>query len=243
MDNNGDDSQFVVSYLTLRRAVGFMGFLLPVILPLGVFLLHFLSLGTEDDVLQESEDHETREHGTVMVGVFVGVLFSIGVFLYSYVGYPPEPDKKAYELSDNFAGNLACLFFLGVALFPTTHEVGWIRAVHSWSAAGLFLTLAYFSLVLFTKDDGDPTPRKLTRNKYYTTFGLIMLACIALIAIYKNTPLENNTDIAKIEPVFWLESIALWAFSFSWAIKGNTLFKDDPISPDDGQESEGLAET
>jgi hypothetical protein len=28
--------------------------------------------------------------------------------------------------------------------------------------------------------------------------------------------------------VFWLESVALWAFGISWFIKGDTLFTDRP---------------
>jgi hypothetical protein len=26
--------------------------------------------------------------------------------------------------------------------------------------------------------------------------------------------------------VFWLEALALWAFGFSWFVKGETLWKD-----------------
>ena len=48
-----------------------------------------------------------------------------------------------------------------------------------------------------------------------------MLACIFLIPIY-NTLLDE-TSIVAIKLVFWLESIALWAFGWSWAIKGNTI--------------------
>ena len=80
--------------------------------------------------------------------------------------------------------------------------------------------------VLFTKTKKgvDPTPEKKTRNRWYRTLGVIMLACIVLIPIY-NTLLDE-TSIAAIKPVFLLESIALWAFGWSWAIKGDTLFKD-----------------
>ena len=109
MGTNSNDNPLVLAYLTLRRVVGALGVLLPPILFFGALILS--STG-----LQESISHY---YGTVMRGVFVGVLFAIGVFLYSYIGYEPSDDKKRFEPSDNIAGNLACFFALGVALFPT----------------------------------------------------------------------------------------------------------------------------
>ena len=109
MGTNSNDNPLVLAYLTLRRVVGALGVLLPPTLFFGALILS--STG-----LQESISHY---YGTVMRGVFVGVLFAIGVFLYSYIGYEPSDDKKRFEPSDNIAGNLACFFALGVALFPT----------------------------------------------------------------------------------------------------------------------------
>ena len=111
-------------------------------------------------------------------------------------------------------------------MFPVTSDSGLVRIIHFVSAGLLFLTLSYFLLHLFTKTEagGTPSPEKRNRNKIYVFCGWLILACIALIAIY-NTLLDE-TSIAAIKPVFWLESIALWAFGASWFIKGDTLFKD-----------------
>lgn len=214
---NDHDHPLAFSYLILRRTVGILGVLLPIILAIGAVVLGSTT-GLENSI--------SAYYGTVMRGVFVGVLFSIGVFLFSYIGYEPSDTKKRYEPSDNVAGNLACLFALGVALFPVTSDKYVVRTIHSLSAALLFLTLAYFSLWLFTKTKagGTRTPKKETRNKIYIACGVIMLTCIALIAIY-NTFLRD-TSIAEIKPVFWLESLALWAFGASWFVKGETLLKD-----------------
>ena len=206
MGNNVDDKRLVVSFLTLRRVVGILGVLLPVILAIGVAVLG------SSTVIQGSI---SAYYGTVMRGVFVGVLFAIGVFLFSYIGY---------ERKDEIAGYLACLFALGVALFPVTSGNGAVRFIHFLSAVALFLALSYFSLYLFTKTGGTPTREKLNRNKLYVACGVIMLACIALIAIYN--AFLGDTSIADIKPVFWLESLALWAFGVSWFIKGETLWKD-----------------
>ena len=212
MGENGDSDRLVVSYLMLRRTVGILGVALPVVLSIGA-----VALGSSTGI----EESISNYYDTIMKGVFVGVLFAIGVFLFSYVGYAPEPDKKAYEPSDNVAGNLACIFALGVALFPTTSSNGAVRTVHLVSAAALFLTLAYFSLRLFTMTGGDPSPKKKARNRVYVVCGIFMLVCIALVAIYGW--FLQDTAIASIKPVFWLESLALWAFGWSWFVKGEGL--------------------
>ena len=54
--------------------------------------------------------------------------------------------------------------------------------------------------------------------------GVIMLACIASIGLYYG--LLQDTSIAAIKPVFWLESLVLWAFGCSWFVKGETLWRD-----------------
>ena len=208
MGKNGDSERIFVSYLTLRRVVGILGILLPVLLAVGYFVL-----GSS----MELQDSISDYYGTEMRSVFVGVVFVIGWFLFSYRGY---------ERKDDIAGDLACLFALGVALLPTTSDSKAIRAVHFLSAAGLFLVLSYFSLFLFTQTEKDvsPTSEKETRNRIYVVCGVIMLACIASIALYY--ALLQNTSVAAIKPAFWLESLALWAFGWSWFVKGETLWRD-----------------
>ncbi len=197
-----------VSYLTLRRAIGLMGVLLPVILAVGCFLLEATCLGLEQSI--------SAYYGTIMRNVFVGVLFTIGWFLFSY---------KGYEDRDDMAGDLACVFALGIALFPITNPQVWVQYLHLFFAVALFSTLAYFSIVLFTKSDGGPpSPRKKTRNTVYRICGWVMLACIALILVFKL--FLQDTSIANLKPTFWLETFMLWAFGVSWMTKGKLLWDD-----------------
>lgn len=51
-----------------------------------------------------------------------------------------------------------------------------------------------------------------------------MLGCVVGIGLY--ALLLKDTAIAALEPIFWLESLALWAFGLSWFVKGETLWKD-----------------
>lgn len=208
MSNNCDGKRIFVSYLTLRRVVGILGALLPVLLAVGCFVLGSCA---------ELQSSISAYCGTEMRDVFVGVLFVIGWFLFSYRGY---------ERKDDIAGDLACFFALGVALFPSTSDSKAIRTVHFISAAALFLVLAYFSLFLFTKTKKGvpPTPKKKTRNRIYVACGVIMLACIASVALYY--AFLQDAPVAAIKPAFWLESLALWAFGWSWFVKGETLWRD-----------------
>ncbi len=203
------ESEFVdQAYRTLRRVVGIIGVALPVVLAVGSLIF---------DSPSRLQDSISAYYGTTMRNILVGALFTIGWFLFSYHGY----DRR-----DDAAGYLACAFALGVALFPTTSPLGWVRTVHILSALALFLVLAYFSAILFTKTRPGKTPgrRKLQRNSVYRVCGWFMVGCIVLIAVYK--AFLAGTAVSAIKPVFWLESLALWAFGISWFVKGETLLKD-----------------
>ncbi len=210
----------------LRAIVGFLGMALPVVLAVwGFFILQGWHL---QNSLSDYYSLRTRD-------AFVGILFVIGWILFAY---------KGYEKMDGIAGKLACVFALGVALFPNSGS-GWERIVHFTSASCMFLVLAFFSLVLFTKSGGSPkgfkktmsalrfnapqkrlsmTSQKKTRNVIYKVCGWTIVGCIVLLLIY-NVFLQDifpkNTSI-----VFWLEIIMIWSFGFAWFVKGNTLFKD-----------------
>src|SRR5712692_9812690 len=141
-----DPSSLVIGYLTLRKAIGLLGTSLPFVLSLGAFLL----FNTGIQASMSSYYHTGRRD------VFVGTLCAIGIFMLSYRGY---------ERQDDVADDLACVFAVGVALFPTTLRedlttLDTIGALHLVFAALLFLTLAYFSLFLFTKTDPTKTPTR-----------------------------------------------------------------------------------
>ncbi len=205
MTETPDGDRLLVSYLTLRRVIGVLGVAFPVVLAIWGFLL------TWSWELQESiSDY----YGLRTRDVFVGILFAIGWFLFAYRGY---------DRGDDRAGDLGCLFALGVALFPNS-GTRVESTVHFASAVLLFLVLAYFSIFLFTKSSGTPTPRKRIRNAVYRACGGVILGAIALIGVYYLVP--AHPVIAGLKPVFWLETTALWAFGTSWFVKGETLLKD-----------------
>jgi hypothetical protein len=132
---------------------------------------------------------------------------------------------------DDVAGDLGGVFAIGTALLPTTPSTcatpadRIVGGIHYACAGCFFLVLAFFALVLFRKTGGNPTPRKRQRNVVYAICGSAIILCIVLIALLKLL-VGDDSPIDRIHPVFWLEAIALWAFGWSWFIKGESLLKD-----------------
>jgi hypothetical protein len=82
----------VRSYLTLRKAIGIVGFALPIVIMIGKMILQ--GPGIQHSV--------SGYYYTVMRDVLVGSLCAIGVFLWSYRGYD-DPDPRLQFATDNRA--------------------------------------------------------------------------------------------------------------------------------------------
>jgi hypothetical protein len=211
MTAKADAGVLVASYLSLRRYIGILGLALPGVLFAGGLVL--------DDGLQPSL---SAYYHTGMRDVFVGTLCAIGVFLLSYRGY---------ERNDRIAGNLACVFAVGVAICPVARDGAhgtpvWVGRAHFGFAAAFFLTLVYFSMFLFTRMAPVPTPRKLVRNRVYRTCGIIMLACVVLIAALEIA--GADALMRRYRLVFAFETAAILAFGVSWLVKGEAILGDRP---------------
>ncbi|HEY1040450.1 MAG TPA: hypothetical protein VGF30_13640 [Bacteroidia bacterium] len=221
------ENKLVLSYLTVRKIIGILGLLFPLILFLGSFILGKCC---------EIQPSISNYYHTNMRDVFVGYVCTLSIFLFSY---------KGYDLTDRIVSALTGIFGLIVALMPTNLKTdpitglipqcniwcnverhNWIGIVHL-AAAGLFiLGMAYFTLFLFTKGETKPTSQKLIRNKIYRIAGYIMLGCIAILIVFFALPDNVSEPLLILKPVFWLETIAFLAFGFSWLVKGGALLKD-----------------
>lgn len=209
MNNQDNNSELIYTYWTLRNAVGWIGMLLPFVLMLGVFFIF------NENVIKDSI---SSYYYSGMRDVFVGALCGIALFMFFYYGY---------DEWDNWTANLAGIFALGVAWFPTTESgtSDLIGKIHFTFAALLFLTLAYFSLFLFTKSEKGvpPSREKSIRNKIYIICGITILVCVISIPIY-TLFIQTGNSVSPF--VFWAETVALIAFGISWLTKGETLFPD-----------------
>lgn len=206
----------VFSYLTLRTAIGVLGTALPFVVSLGALVL--FRTGIQSSL--------SAYYYTGMRDVLVGTFWAIGFFLLSY---------KGYERADDIAGNLGCLFAVGISLFPTAPDFApssaarLIGYIHFAFAALFFLTLIYFSLFLFTKTHPrkSPSRRKLQRNIVYKACGYAMCVCLLLIFVYTVLPKEAAYVFLVFNPIYWLEAIAIVAFGVSWLTKGQAILKDE----------------
>lgn len=214
------DDELIVSYLTLRKMIGVIGLLMPIIVRVGAYYFEKIPSNTSISAY----------YYTSMRDVFVGSLAAIGVFLFCYRG----PDKQ-----DNFWTNVAgaCAVFIGLlptepeyhplilAKFPQLLTDACYRnhgplGLHIYVVGAFFLIISYLTIFRFTKPSQpitDPV-RKSARNKVYIACGIVMVICIVAVVLIK-----LNDFTASI---FWPETIAIFAFAVAWLTKGHLILKD-----------------
>jgi hypothetical protein len=197
-----------------RQAIGYLGFFLPV-------LLWLVSGWRSRDGIPGwgTLSSISLYYYSGAVAVLTGILAALAVFLFTYKGYKNDGQKL-----DQLCGKTACFAALGVAFFPTeaaspfTLEPSWwspwMGEVHYVSATILFISFIVYSLVLFPRTGSAKakmTPGKKRRNGIYRACGWGMVACVAWAGV---------SGLVVKGPIFWPESLALWAFAFSWLVKG-----------------------
>ena len=199
-----DEADWVLTYLGVRIAVGVVGATLPVVL----FVSHFFfGDGSMPDSI-------SAFYYTPMRDYLVGSLCAQGVFLFCY----------RYARRDNWLSTLAGVLVVVVALSPTAAAgapTTFWNVAHGVAAGGFYLILAYFSYFLFTRSDQpvEPGSRKALRNTIYRVCGVV----VALSMLVAFVLLRSSVHL-----LFWWETIATFAFSFAWLVKGGLFFADRP---------------
>jgi Protein of unknown function (DUF998) len=219
-------NSLLISYLTLRKAIGWLGVLLPFILWFVNFVIYNLGyFGLPENALKPSISHY---YYTPVSELFTGTLCAVSFFLFAYKGYD-TPTKYKF-LTDNFLCNLAAICAIGVALFPTSSSEAisdnsrsfisnqTIGYLHFTFAGLFFLSLSILSLVNFRLTS------RTENRKLYTFCGYGMLLCLVLIFLYNMFLQEQFPALVQFKPVFWLETIALVLFGMSWLMKGRVDF-------------------
>ena len=215
------DNEYIISYFKLRKAIGWLGLVLPILVRWGAKL--------SDKI--PSHDSISAYYYTSMRDVFVGILAAIGVFLFCYRG----PNQQ-----DNVLTNIAGLCAIGIGLLPTEpiyHPLISARfatstaecysnhgplGFHIYVVALFFLVISYLTIFRFPLP-GRPviTTQKLKRNKIYIVCGIVMvLMLIAIVAI---------KAINKDQSIFWPETVAIVAFAIAWLVKGQAILKDKDV--------------
>ncbi|MBK4216264.1 hypothetical protein JJJ17_10035 [Paracoccus caeni] len=217
-------NDLVLSFLSVRRAIGVLGFFLPLAL-IAFALVTGQFLPSISDAFF-----------TPMRDIFVGTMMAQAVFLWSYEGFRPNSGEL---ISDKATARIAAVAAAMVGLAPTNMTPGTEGAtelpctllqcvmgtgpaamIHMIAAAVFFAALAIYCLVLFVRGEPD-SPEKRASNAIYSACGWIIVVSITLIGILFLTGLDES--LRWLRPVFWLETIATFAFATSWLVKGDSL--------------------
>jgi hypothetical protein len=241
-----DSNQLVIDYLFLRKTVGWIGTLLPIVLIAGNALFFTTSL----------PDSMSSYYYTHMRDVFVGALCALGVFLLSYAGY---------DEWDRWITNIAGLGAIGVALCATkptvcgaharscaapavrtmTSAQNIVGTIHLVFAAAAFLALGvmavrfarlprsdearppgflcWFRSAFGVPQPGQPDTRTRADKRSAVIFrscGLGIVACVVFGVLSNFLPQSIKNDVPVL---FVLEALAVFAFGLSWFVKGQTL--------------------
>lgn len=217
-------NDLVLSFLAVRRAIGALGFFLP---------LALLAYGLLDGRLLTSI---SAAYYSPMRDIFVGTLIAQAVFLWSYEGFRPDAGDR---ITDKGTARVAAVAIALVALAPTSPAEkagagadpactllqcllgpGTASLVHLAGAGVFFAALAVYCLVLFTKGAVDGAEKDAS-NRIYRLCGWTIIVSIGLVGLLFVTGLDGR--LAALRPVFWLETAATFAFATSWMVKGDAL--------------------
>ena len=207
----------VASYRFLRRAIGLMGALLPVVVPLGY------SISTGDYRILPSI---SSYYYTDMRNVFVASLCSVGIFLICY----------HYQKLDDIFSYVGGALAIGVALCPAvppdpSRLASVAGVLHVVFAALFFVDMALMCWFLFTQTNPPGaaiTPQKNVRNGIYRVCAILILVFTALAG---GSALLPESFIDAVHPLFWCEALVTFTFGVAWWVKGDTLFRDKTAGP------------
>lgn len=207
-------------YCRIRKACGILGMLLPVLV-----LLSAIGYGARMYLPENFWSNLSISATYYITPIMTMVLAAASVVLIAYDGY---------SKIDNIITVAAGIFGLLIVLFPcnsafagdyvggffmVTPEISGV--IHNISASIFFILLAFNSMFLFTrygaanKDTKEPvmTEKKKQRNKVYRICAICMLVPMLIMII----------PVHFFAKTFMLETVMLWAFGFSWLVKGGMI--------------------
>lgn len=210
--------RYVRSYVTLRFAIGVLGFALPLLL---MFLEPILFDG--QPFLRGSL---SAYYYSGVRELFVGVLWAIGVFLVLYKLTEFSWESRLSTCA-GFAVLLVALFPTGrpgdgVSLTPLQDLLGeaTVEGIH-FAAAVIFIGSLAPITYFFGRDEGNETARSGRRSRrfwrayHWVCTGLIVAA--AALALFAGVTGEPDKGLLIAE------AVAVWAFAASWLMKGAEL--------------------
>lgn len=241
MEQSVTENPNLISFLTLRRWIGILGIGLPWACWIANGVINGLDLLNNPKLTTlpsgftyqpESNIKSSISHFyyTASAPLFIGVLITVAIFLFSYKGYPPKKDEKFPFITDNLITSLAAIFALGIAIFPTGSSAPisdnlfiftaapLLGTVHYLSAALFFILMAILCLVNFRRKGLLASFGRSSVDWVYVTCGWTILASLLLIALFSFV--WKDLIPSHWPTTFILEAVALTAFGAAWLVKG-----------------------
>ena len=223
----------ILSYRSARKLIGTLGLLLPVVLIVSAYLPGGAFKPTISGFYYSSA-------GSFMVGIIA----ALAAFLWSYIGHTQTSWRNPFP-SDKFLSQVAASSGALVALVPTDPPGGFsvencavlacvlkdwgltdtgVSYVHTAFGTVFFVSLGVFALVNFRRSNQAFTLGKYGRNFVFLVCGIVVFAATALMGLYFLAPSAAIAlqRLIGANAIFWLESIAVWAFALAWFVKGRT---------------------
>ena len=210
--------EIVDNFYRVRRTLGYLGLLLPVLLILGG-----LGFGAEPSI--------SDYYHSLLRDIYVGILTAIGIFLICYTGFRRDEKQR---FSDDLVTTIAGIAALVAAFVPnrgtlntsmepqslTQHIIGvWLSDMtHHLAALVFLLSLAYLCRFRFARTAKPGRRRIYIACFWVIVFGTLATMVVAYLRKY-GTPAQADVVI-RYQLVFWFEAIGVWAFSLSWLVKG-----------------------
>lgn len=234
-----------ISYLHLRKVIGWLGMLLPYVLWFGNSLINKLDVLNNPNLV-EIQHSKTYTPGpnlkssishfyyTTTGELFTGTLIAVALFLFCYKGYKKQPGERGF--SDNTLTNIAALSALGVVIFPTAGDGLIVDNLRIFQSSTLCQTIHFIMATLFFSSKailiiwnfrrtGDPTTFGTKKSHRFFLFcGIGMITAIVLLFIYAMFLSDHFPTLKNYHIIYWLESIALFFFGMAWLLKGKVDF-------------------
>ncbi len=249
-------SKLTVSYLFLRRIVGILGFSFPIVLAAGSFLFGACTGfqdSISDYHNTNMRDVFVGLLSAIALFLFVYSGYdkldsfmakAAGILGFMVAIFPDGFDDNECTIyvkqiipewveTVHFAA--ATLFFLVLAYFSLFLFTKSEKDNEDPDILGKGIAfLAMKSIMNFfqkqkeeekAKENAQITAEKAKRNRVYKRCGYTILGCLVVLFFYFRSDYLQET-FGFLCPVLIFETIALWAFAYSWFIKGKTLIKD-----------------
>ncbi|KAF2327214.1 hypothetical protein [Flavobacterium daemonense] len=209
----------IFTYRRIRRAIGYLGISLPILL-VSFSLISFFQTQIQPSI--------SDYYYTNLREIFTGTLCAVGLFLIRYKGHGNTSILK----NDNLLTNIAGIMAIGVALIPTNptdisqkiytfipSTKTWLGWLHYGFAGVFFLILALLAINVFTIGQANEMrePKSiLNENNIYRFCGYMILVSLILVPVSGKFKLFSYSTLV-------FETIALFAFGIAWLIKGRAL--------------------